>query len=510
MLGSTRHLMVAALLGAASLAGREAVGPADRNGPAVSPRTDVHGATSPAIDTTRDTRAGRDATYQSTAADRKSVSITVYNQNFGLVREVRDVRFTRGIASLEYRDVAQHVQPETVHIRPLDGGLRVLEQNYQFDLLNPQKLLEKYVGRTVTVYRTNPQTGVDEPVTAEVLSVNGGPILKIGDEVTFGYPGRFSFPEIPDNLIAKPTLVWLLDSQRARQDLEVSYLTNNMNWKADYVFVVDEKDEHGDLTGWVTLTNQSGTTYENAQLKLVAGDVQRLTDNLAGRMKDEVMRGMVAEAAAPQFSEESFFEYHLYTLDRPTTLRENEQKQVTLLEASEVGVEKKLVFYGAAQYYRSQYGEVVSNQKLSVYLDFQNSVKNGLGMPLPKGVVRVYKADGSGAQQFIGEDRIDHTPRDERVRIRMGEAFDVVGDRRQVEFKILSSCVTESQWEVSLRNHKKERARIDVIEPVGGDWEILSSTHTYRKLDAHTFAYTVDVAADGEVKIVYRVRVRWC
>jgi hypothetical protein len=218
----------------------------------------------------------------------------------------------------------------------------------------------------------------------------------------------------------------------------------------------------------------------------------------------------VAEAAAPQFSEESFFEYHLYTLGRPTTLRENEQKQVTLLEGTDIGVEKKMIFYGAEYYYRGQYGDVVSNQKVGVYLDFENTEKNRLGMPLPKGIVRVYKADGSGAQQFIGEDRIDHTPRDERVRIRMGEAFDVVGDRRQMDFKIIANCVTESQWEISLRNHKKETARVDVIEPVGGDWDILSSTHPYRKIEAHTFAYTVDIAPDAEVKIVYRVRVRWC
>lgn len=507
MLGYTRNLLMAIAFSGSGFVVCTLPEPMiDPPAPIVS-RTDSTGIDT---DTTRTARPTHDATYQSTAADRKSVSITVYNQNFGLVREVRDVTFTRGIASLEYRDVAQHVQPETVHIRPLAGGLRVLEQNYQFDLLNPQKLLEKYVGRTVTVYRTNPETGIDEPFTAEVLSVNGGPILRIGDEITFNFPGRFSFPEIPDNLIAKPTLMWMLDSQRPRHDLAVSYLTNNMNWKADYVFVVDEKDEHGDLTGWVTLTNQSGTTYENARLKLVAGEVQRVAPNVAGRMRDEVRMAMAAELEAPQFSEESFFEYHLYTLDRPTTLREKEQKQVTLLEGTGIGVEKKLIFYGAAYYYRGQYGEVVSNQKVGVYLDFENTERNQLGVPLPKGIVRVYKADGSGAQQFIGEDRIDHTPRDERVRIRMGEAFDVVGDRRQMEYKIISTCVTESDWEISLRNHKKERARVDVIEPVGGDWEILSSSHTYRKLDSHTFAYTVDVEPDSEVKIRYRVRVRWC
>ncbi len=450
-----------------------------------------------------------DSAYQSTAADRQSVMITVYNQNFGLVREVRDIRFTRGTAALEFRDVAQNVQPETVHIRPLRGGLRVLEQNYQFDLLNPQKLLEKYVGRTVTVYRYNSDTGQDEPYQAEVLSVNGGPILKIGDEITFNFPGRFTFPEIPDNLIAKPTLMWTLSSDRPRHDLEVSYLTNNLNWKSDYVFVINDDDTRGDLTGWVTLTNQSGATYENARLKLVAGDVQRVTPDPAGRMRMEAQRAMAADAVS-QFSEESFFEYHLYTLDRPTTLLQNEQKQVTLLEGNGIGVDKKLIFYGAAYYYRGSYGEVVSNQKVGVFLDFQNSQNNRLGVPLPKGIVRVYKADPTGAQQFIGEDRIDHTPKDERVRIKMGEAFDVVGDRRQMEYKVISGCVSESAWEVTLRNHKDDDAEVEVIEPIGGDWDMIGSSHEWQKLDAHTFKYVVDVPEDGETKINYRVRVRWC
>jgi hypothetical protein len=453
---------------------------------------------------------GDGSSWTSTAADRESVSITVYNQNFGLVREVRDIASTRGTASLEYADVAQHVQPETVHIRSLDGGLRILEQNYQFDLLNPQKLLEKYVGRTVTVWRYDQAAQREVPVEAEVLSVNGGAILRIGGEITFNYPGRFSFPEIPDNLIARPTLKWLLDSDRADLRLETSYLTNNLNWKADYVFVIDENDRLGDLTGWVTLTNQSGATYENARLKLVAGDVQRVTPDVGRAMRDEVHRAVAAQEAVPQFSQESFFEYHLYTLDRPTTLLENEQKQVTLLESSGIGLTKRLIFYGAEHYYRGSYGEVVSNQKVGVFIDFDNSEQNRLGMPLPKGIVRVYKADASGAQQFIGEDRIDHTPRDERVRIRMGEAFDIVGDRRQMEYSVISHCVAESDWEITLRNHKDERVEIDVIEPVGGDWTILSTSHPYTKVDAHTFTYRIGVDANGETKVRYRVRVRWC
>jgi hypothetical protein len=181
-----------------------------------------------------------------------------------------------------------------------------------------------------------------------------------------------------------------------------------------------------------------------------------------------------------------------------------------LLEGNGIGIDKKLIFYGAGYYYRGSYGQVVSNQKVGVFLDFQNSRRNRLGMPLPKGIVRVYKADGSGALQFIGEDQIDHTSRDERVRIKMGEAFDVVGDRRQMEYKVISGCVSESAWEITLRNHKNDDAEVEIIEPIGGDWAMITSSHQYEKLDAHTFKYVVDVPEDGETKVNYRVRVRWC
>jgi hypothetical protein len=444
----------------------------------------------------------------STATDRRSVSITVYNQNFGLVREVRDLTLRNGRVALEFADVAAQIQPETVHIRPLNGsGLRVLEQNYQYDLLNPQKLLEKYVGRMIKVYRYNSQTGEEQEFDAEVLSVNQSPILRIGDEITYNFPGRFAFPEIPENLIATPTLLWQLDGARQQQRIEVSYLTQALNWKADYVMVVDENDERADITGWVTLTNQSGTGYENATLKLVAGDVQRVTPEIQQRMRLDAVRAAAAEAA---FTEEGFFEYHLYTLGRPTTILNNEQKQVTLLEGSGIGVEKQLIFYGAAHYYRGSYGQVVSNQKVGVYLDIENRETNGLGMPLPRGIVRVYKEDSDGAQQFIGEDRIDHSPRDERVRIKMGEAFDVVGDRRQMDYDVFGNCTSESEWQVTVRNHKDQAETVQVMEPVGGDWDIISSSHEAERLDANTFRFTVEIPARGEAEITYRVRVRWC
>jgi hypothetical protein len=445
-------------------------------------------------------------TFRSTAEDRRETAITVYNVNMGLVKEVRDVSLGRGVAALEFRDVASKIQPETVHIKSLSGKLSVLEQNYQYDLLSPQKLLEKYVGRKVKVFRWNEVTGRDEEREAEVLSTNDGTILRVGDEITFGYPGRISFPEIPGNLIAEPTLVWLLESAVPKHEVEVSYLTEGMTWKADYVLVVDSEDAAGDLNGWVTLNNMSGAGYENARLKLVAGDVHRAEEERGFRREVKFL----AASADAQFREEAFFEYHLYTLDRPTTLRDNEQKQVSLLEAPDVKIDKRLVFRGVQYYFRTACGRVQSNQKVGVYLDLENKKEHGLGMPLPKGIVRVYKADSEGSLQFIGEDRIDHTPRDERMRIKMGEAFDVVGDRVQTDWKELGSCGSESAWEISLRNHKDEDAVVDVFESAGGEWKILTASHDWEKVDAHTFTFRVRVPRNDEVKIQYRVRIRWC
>jgi len=448
------------------------------------------------------------AQARSTSQQREEVAITVYNQNFGLVREVRTIDVAAGRTALEFRDVSQAIEPQTVAIKSLGGAqLHVLEQNYRYDLLSPQKLLEKYVGRKVRVYRWNEKLGKDEAFDADVLSVSQGTILRINGEITYDFPGRIAFPEVPQNLIAQPTLVWLLDSS-GKQKVEVTYLTRNLGWSADYVLVINDADTAGDLVGWVTLNNTTGTAYENAKLKLVAGDVQRIQQNR--------YRAMDMPAAAPtggaeaQFREESFFEYHLYSLERPTNLLNAEQKQVTLLEAHDIHIDKRLIFYGAAYYYRGHYGQVVSNQKVGVYLDIENREQNHMGMPLPKGTVRVYKADKSGAKQFIGEDAIDHTPRDEKLRIKMGEAFDVVGDRKQMEWKALGTCVSESAWEISLRNHKDTPVEVEDYEPVGGDWEIVSESMHHEKKDAHTFTFTPKIPARGEVKITYRVRIRWC
>lgn len=447
----------------------------------------------------------------SAASEREKVSITVYNQNFGLVREIRKVPLGDGRVELEFRDVSAHIQPETVHLRGVDApaALSVLEQNYRYDLLTPEKLLEKHVGKRVKVYRYNETLGTEEQKEAEILSVQGGTVLRVDGEVTLGVGWRIAFPSVPDDLISKPTLVWQLASSRPEQRVEVTYLTGNLSWEADYVFVLDAKDRQGDLTGWVTLTNESGASFENAELKLVAGDVQRVRPP-APEVYDMLEMAVADDGAGRGFREESFFEYHLYTLERPTDLRDKEKKQVTLLEGHGVGVQKKHIFFGGDWYYRGRHGQITSNQKVGVYLDVQNTEKNRLGMPLPKGTVRVYKEDSSGARQLIGEDVIDHTPRDEEIRIKLGEAFDVVGERKQTHWKALGSCQSESAWEIQLRNHKDEPVRVDVFEPVGGDWEILESSHAYEREDARTFTFDVPVAARSRETITYRVRVRWC
>jgi hypothetical protein len=455
---------------------------------------------------------------QSDKSQRESVAVTVYNQNFGVVRETRRLELASGRVELSFKDVSANIQPETVRLQSLTRGalFDVLEQNYRYDLLTPAKLLEKYVGKKIFVYRYDEKTGSEEKKQAEVLSVEGGVTLRIDGEVTVSSPApsaatsfRYSFPEVPANLLQKPTLVWLLDSDRPQQQVEVTYLTQNLNWRADYVLKLDASDTKADLNGWVTLDNQSGTSYENAALRLVAGDVNRVQPP-AEIMAREVALDDAAVADGPQLKEEGLFEYHLYSLERPTTILDKETKQVSLLQADGIAVKKKLVFAGQPYYFRGQYGQLVSNQKLGVFVELQNSKPNHLGMPLPKGTVRVYKADASGALQFVGENAIDHTPREEKLSFKLGDAFDVVGDRVQKEYTALSNCSGESAFEIEIRNHKDTDEQVEISEPAGGDWQVLSHSQPFVKVDAATFRFDVKVPARGSSKVSYRIRVRYC
>ena len=443
--------------------------------------------------------------------DQTGVAVTIYNVNLGLVKDQREIKLAKGMGEVRFMDVASQIIPTSVHIKSLidPDSLQVLEQNYEYDLLNPQKLLDKYVGKEVKLYYKNPYSEREEIVTATLLSNNGGPIFRIGDEITFGHPGRIIFPGVPENLISKPTLVWLIrNSLSSAQNIEASYLTNGINWRADYVVTLNDADDRADLSGWVTIDNKSGTTYRNAKLKLIAGDVNRVKDEY--EYKDKMLRAaeMVAKAA-PQFKEEEFFEYHIYTLERPATIKENQTKQIGLVNADTIPVRKELLYYGAAYYYYNRYGDAITNQKVGVFVEIDNRKENNLGIPLPKGTVRVYKHDKEKSLQFVGEDSIHHTPKDEKVRIKLGDAFDVVGSRKQTDWKKIASDTYEASFEISLRNHKKEDVVVKVVEPIPGDWKMLSSSHEYKKTEAFTAEFTIPVPKDKETKITYRVRMRF-
>jgi hypothetical protein len=442
--------------------------------------------------------------------DQTGVALTVYNINLGLVKDVREIRLERGMSELRFMDVASHIIPASVFIRSLADheSLSVIEQNYEYDLLNYQKLLDKYVGKKVKLYSKNPYTEREEIVEANLLANNGGPIFQINDEITYGYPGRIIFPGVPDDLISKPTLVWLLENDLyPQQKIEASYLTNGINWLADYVVTLNDRDDRAALSGWVTIDNKSGTSYKNARLKLVAGDVNRVKDEF--EFRDRMMRAAKAAVSEEQFREDEFFEYHIYTLQRKSTIKNNQTKQISLVSAADIPVQKELVYYGAQYYYRSRHGEKISNQKVGVFVEIANKKQNNLGMPLPKGTVRVYKHDREGSLQFVGEDRIDHTPKDEKVRVKLGDAFDVVGSRKQTSWKKVAYDTYEAEFEVSLRNHKKENVVVRIIEPIPGDWTMLRSSHRHTKTEAFTAEFEIPVPRDKEVKVTYKVRIRY-
>jgi hypothetical protein len=451
------------------------------------------------------------AAMATTQADQTGVALTVYNVNLGLVKDRRSINLARGQGELRFMDVASQIIPASVHITSLADpeSLHILEQNYEYDLMSPQKLMDKYVGKEVRLYQKNPYSEREELVAATLLSNNNGPIYRIGSEITFGHPGRVILPGLPESLIAQPTLVWLLDNTLAKpQTVEASYLTGGISWKADYVMTLNEDDSKSDLTGWVTIDNKSGAAYRNATLKLVAGDVNRVKEEQYGGLMRN--KAMLAEAApAPQFKEEGFFEYHIYTLQRPSTIKDNQTKQISLITADAIPVKKEFLFQGDNYYYFGQYGEVTGNKKVGVFVEIANRKEEKLGIPLPKGTVRVYKRDRDGGLQFIGEDAIDHTAKDEKVRIKVGDAFDVVGSRKQTDWKKIASDTYEAAFEITIRNHKAEEVVVRIVEPIPGDWQMISASHDFKKGDAHNAEFSIPVKKDGEAKLTYRVRMRY-
>ena len=446
---------------------------------------------------------------------------------YAVVRHQRELVLDRGRNAVRFADVAALIDPTTVDFQSLTdaAGTSVIEQNFQFDLVNSQKLLEKYVDRRITVDQVR-GNGV-ESFAGTLLSTAGGLVLKREDGgiQTLPHNAGVRLPELPGGLITRPTLVWDIAANRAgKHATRVSYQTGGITWWADYNLTYREGANANacrlDIAAWVSIVNKSGAAYPDAKLKLVAGDVHRPQPQGRVLAAPAAQRALAMEDRAPGFAEKEFFEYHLYTLGRPTTLPDNSTKQIELFPAARgVPCEKTLVYYGAAgiRPYGSpatdrNYG-VQSNRKVDVYLGFKNAKEQNMGLPLPAGRVRVSKLDSADQTlEFIGEDLIDHTPRNEQVLIKLGSAFDVVGERRQVNFSVDNSRKTMTEEiEIKVRNQKQETVMVVVKENLyrWTNWQITSKSHDYRKDDARTVTFPVSIAAGGEAVVRYTVTYTW-
>src|SRR5579859_651801 len=461
----------------------------------------------------KEARAAQD--QATSLSDQTDLAVTVYNSNIALVRDVRNLSLPGGLFRLKLMDIAATVNPATVHFRSLNEPekLGVIEQNYEYDLLEPAKLLHKYVGKEVTLVRSYQDNGTtkQEEIKATLLADNNGPVWKIGNDIVTGvYAESYRFPEVPANLYDRPTLLMSLENTGShKQQIEASYLAGNLSWNSDYVLTVGRDDKAADLDGWVTLINNSGTAFHNARLQLVAGDLNRIQN--AGMARDMNVAVPMAKAMrAEQFAQENFSEYHLYTLGRKTSVEDKETKQISLLQGSGVPVEKHFVVNGQNFYYHNQYspGSPLKDNVM-VFYKFKNEEKSGLGMPMPAGNVRVYQKDSKGNILFVGEDRIDHTPKDEFLNIHIGNAFDVISERKQTDYKHIDTHTWEMEFEITVRNHKDTPITVEVNEPIGGNWEMLTSSYKYTKTAAFAAQFNVPVAANGTSVLKYRVRTHW-
>ena len=424
-----------------------------------------------------------------------AVQITVYNEDLALVKDTRDLEFQKGRFELSFTDVAAAIDPTSVAFSAVDNpdAVTILEQNYRYDLVSAEKVLEKYLDRPIRIITR--QDKMHEGVllsvdgTALTMQLPGGELRIVNREQI----ADLSLAELPEGLITRPTLVWMLDSDVSGAiAAEVRYLTHQIGWHAEYVATVAADEAQLDLAGWVSIDNRSGATYADAKIKLIAGDVNRVQDK-AIVPPEMAMRRMAAADAG--FEEKEFFEYHLYTLPRPSTVRDNEIKQLALFAPARVAAKKMFTYDGAAD-----------GKKVRVTMEFVNAADAGLGIPLPKGVIRVMKADTDGSLEFVGEDRIDHTPKDEKVRVFLGHAFDVVGERTQKDRRQITDQTTEEDFEIVLRNHKSGNITVVVTERMWGEWSILTSSLTHRKKDANTAEWSVEVAGNGETRLTFTVR----
>ena len=449
------------------------------------------------------------AEIKTSLKDQQSVSLTVYNENLALIRDVRNVRLTSGLNNIAVRGVSALIRPETAIMSSTShpNSLSLLEQNFDYDLLTPEKLLQKYLGKQVKVIEVHPTTGVEvKESTATVLSINNGVILRIGNRIETGTPGRIVYDQVPDNLRDRPTLSVLAKSAvDGKQTLELSYLSSGLSWRADYVARLDADEKFLDMNGWVTLDNQSGASYKNARLQVVAGAVNRVRPSRSERSFYLAEATVALRAVQSEVMlEESLFEYHLYTLGHKTDVLENQTKQVALLAASRVPIKKEYVLW----YDRSR----LSDSKVSVIVKVENKEENNLGIALPKGIIRVYKNDSTDSSQFIGEDNIDHTPKNETIRLKLGNTFDITAKRKETEYESHPKKKNKKKsyratYEVEIHNAKNEDIAVRVLDRFPGNSRITNSSIPYTKPDAFSAKWLVEVPAGQRTTLRYGVWV---
>jgi hypothetical protein len=445
----------------------------------------------------------------STLADVRSVNLTIYNGALALVHDRRRLQLDQGVNRVAWRDVGASMDATSAILEDLTapGAVRVVEQNFNFDLLKPSTILDKFVGRDVTIVHDKPAPGQPARETAKLLADNDGIVLQYADRVETDLSGsHIVFGALPRDLRDRPTLVLDLLSDRAGSaDLDLSYLTDGLNWYANYVGVVSPQEDRMDLQGLITLSNTSGTSFPNARLQLVAGNV----NVVAGPPPVPVPAPMSATDNAQAVTQQNFFEYHLYTLAQPTSVLNNQTKQVSLLSARRVPIHKTLELRGSDAYYSNPDADLGAKLKVGVYVTFTN--RGGeLGVPLPGGVVRLYKNDAGGTSQFLGSDQIDHTPRNEHVRLHLGDSFDVTANKKQLTFRSLGGCSFASSYRIVLANAKTEPATVLVVEPIPGDWQITAENLNHQKTSSATASWTVRVPAGGKATLEYSARVKLC
>ncbi|MEM4598181.1 MAG: DUF4139 domain-containing protein [Candidatus Diapherotrites archaeon] len=443
---------------------------------------------------------------ESSSKEKEGTELTIYNQNMALVKEIRALNLKSGLNLVQYEDIASQIKADTVLFTDLtDPKAIVIEQNYEYDLVSLEKILEKYLGKNITV-----ATKDGNSYSGKLLSYRGSIVIESeGKVLSLEDVSRYEFPELPEGLLTKPTLIWKLYTEKeGTHNTQTSYITNGMTWSTSYVAKVSADDKFADLTGWVTIQNSSGTSYPNTSLKLVAGELNIVQQDYGVKRSEYVQ---ATPTGGSQFTEESFFEYHLYTLDRKTDIRNNETKQINLLEAEKIALKKEYVFDEQDYYYyyySSNYN--TSKGKVKTMVSFENSQSNNIGIPLPKGIVRVYKEDSQGKLQFIGEDSIYHTPKDEKVRLFLGYAFDIVAEKKVTETTPVGDRCTRKSYEVSIRNHKEEDVTVTSIQKsyyVSND--LINSSHKGNKKDAYTYEFDVPVKANGEAKLTYTIMSCW-